>query len=130
MHELSIAQSILDLLQPQLPPFAVLQSVNLRIGELTGVDADSLDFAWRAVLSAAGMPSAQLNIQIVPWHVRCGACGHQWRPNRADTTSLVCKCGAGPVLAIAGRELEVIDCHVEIPDNPDAAGVPAAAMTE
>ena len=126
MHELTIAESILELLRPSLPPCAVLNSVTLRIGELTGMDADSLDFAWKAVLAAAGMPFAELNIQTVPWQVRCSACQRHWHPRDADTISLTCKCGAGRVMTVSGRELEVISCDVQMPDNGDAARVPAA----
>ena len=113
MHELSIAESILNILAQQMPPGSELVSVELRIGALQGIDNDSLGFGWHALLTAAGRPDAALHIERVPWRLRCDRCGNEWEPADAACQVTACFCGAGAGRTIAGRELEIIACDVE-----------------
>ncbi len=113
MHELSIAEFILDILARQIPSDSVLVSADIRIGSLQGIDTDSLCFGWQALLAAAGRPDAILHIQRVPWRLRCDTCGNEWEPADAACQATACFCGAVAARTIAGRELEIIACDVE-----------------
>lgn len=128
MHELSIAESILDILTQQMPSGSVLVSADLRIGSLQGIDTDSLCFGWQALLAAAGRPDAPLHIQRVPWRLRCSTCGREWEPVDAACQATSCSCGAARAITIAGRELEIVACDVEcLPptvETADCAGGP------
>lgn len=113
MHELSMAESILDILTQRMPSGSVLVSADLRIGALQGIDTDSLCFGWQALLIAAGRPPAVLHIQRVPWRLRCGTCGNEWEPADAACQATSCPCGTLRAITIAGRELEIVACDVE-----------------
>ncbi len=65
MHEVGIAMSILDavkkeaaLHQPGRPV-----KVGLRVGEMSGVDPDSLAFSFQAVVAGSGLEPLELDIQ-------------------------------------------------------------------
>lgn len=113
MHELSIAESILEILERKLPPDAVLAGAELRIGALQSIDDESLRFGWRAVLAAVGRSEAPLNIHRIPWRLRCGVCGNEWEPADAAYQATSCHCGVGESVTIAGRELEIIAFDVD-----------------
>jgi Zn finger protein HypA/HybF involved in hydrogenase expression len=49
MHELGVAQSILDIVRQYVPEDQerAVRAVKIRIGEMAGIVADSLEFAFR-----------------------------------------------------------------------------------
>ncbi|MBI4877977.1 MAG: hydrogenase maturation nickel metallochaperone HypA [Acidobacteria bacterium] len=65
MHELSVAQSILDAVETEVRnrPGAVLRAVGLRIGELAAVDADSLRFSWECLTRETTFEGVALEIE-------------------------------------------------------------------
>jgi hydrogenase nickel incorporation protein HypA/HybF len=63
MHELSIAESILEAVRKELAgrPGAKPIRVGLRIGELAAVDVDSLTFCFEAVVRGTDWETLQLD---------------------------------------------------------------------
>ena len=55
MHELSIAQSIVEIVQQYVPNGETrpVKSVNLKVGEMAGVVPESLDFCFGAITADA-----------------------------------------------------------------------------
>ncbi len=76
MHELGIMESALGLVQR----YAVekharhVERVVLRIGTLSGVDPESLRFAFDVVSRGTTAEGAQLEIETVPASVYCQSC--------------------------------------------------------
>lgn len=128
MHELSVAESILDVVTRRIPQDAVLVSVDMRIGFLQAIDTDSLRFGWQAVLAAAGKPDAVLNILRISWRLRCDHCGSEWEPADTAGPPAACLCGAAGARTIAGLELDIVACDVKSPtercDTPECTGEP------
>jgi hydrogenase nickel incorporation protein HypA/HybF len=65
MHELGIAQEIIGIVEKELatrPPARVL-AVGLRLGELSGVDSESLSFCFDCIKSGTSVESAELRIE-------------------------------------------------------------------
>jgi hydrogenase nickel incorporation protein HypA/HybF len=77
MHELSITQAILDtaLRYAQQAGAQKISALNLRIGALSGVVADSVQFYFDFVNKGTLAEGAELHIEIAPPRVRCRACG-------------------------------------------------------
>jgi hydrogenase nickel incorporation protein HypA/HybF len=99
MHELSIAQSIVDIVLQHLPKEegVTVRSVRLRLGAMAGVVPDSLEFCFGAITEGTPLEGALLEIDtdIEPTLFVCSACGG---------TSLT---------VLSGREMQVRDIEVE-----------------
>jgi hydrogenase nickel incorporation protein HypA/HybF len=80
MHELSIAESILEAVRKELAsrPGARPTRVGLRIGELAAVDVDSLSFCFEAVLKGTDWESLQLDARVCPQRRLCKECGNEF----------------------------------------------------
>ena len=80
MHELSIAESILEAVRKELVshPGARPTRVGLRIGELAAVDVDSLSFCFEAVLKDTEWEGLQLDARVCPQRRMCNACGNEF----------------------------------------------------
>ena len=115
MHELSIAQNILDLVNEQLPPRdrTRLKSVRLRIGELAGVVPESLEFCITAITSGTEYEGITLALDRVPFVVECKACSK--RSTNDEGMFLCPSCFGADMKLISGDELELIS--VELSDG-------------
>lgn len=115
MHELGVAQSILDVVEQHVPRerAADVRAVRVRVGALSGVLADALDFCFSAVAEASAFRSAYLVIERVPVVGECLQCGASFD---ADGPILTCpSCAEGRVRLRSGTELQVLDVALEEP---------------
>jgi hydrogenase nickel incorporation protein HypA/HybF len=110
VHELSIAQGIVDICQQHADGRRVL-AVTLEIGALSGVVPDALEFCFEASTTGTLLEGARLDILRIPATGFCPACG-QTLP--VDTYFDPCPaCGASPLEIRSGEELRVKDLEVE-----------------
>jgi hydrogenase nickel incorporation protein HypA/HybF len=116
VHELSIAASILEIVERSLPAETVVPvlRVSVRVGRLAGVVPDSLEFCFRAVTAGTRLDGAALVIESVPVTLRCGECG---RTSVIEDIAFACPSCASPGVSLeTGTELQVAE--VEIADAP------------
>ena len=68
MHELGVAQSILDLVREHVPDgqAGAVRAVTVRVGDLAGVVAESLDFCFGAIVMGTPYNGAFLKIEHTP----------------------------------------------------------------
>lgn len=120
MHELSIAQNILDLVNEQLPARdrTRLKSIRLRIGELAGVVPESLEFCITAITSGTEYEGITLALDRVPFVVECKTCGT--KSTNDEGLFLCSSCFGIDLKLISGDELELISVELS-----DAEGVMA-----
>ena len=116
MHELSIAQNILEIVHQHLPPHErpLLRSVRLRIGSQAGIVTDSLRFGWEALTADGPLASSTLEVQTVPFTLRCLACGQTSSPG--EGIALCPACGSPRTEVLGGTELQVVE--LELADPP------------
>jgi hydrogenase nickel incorporation protein HypA/HybF len=115
MHELSIAQAILETAEETLRqrPGAKLAKVGLRLGELAGVDRESLAFCFEVLVRDSPHAGAQLEIDWQPLVHECLECRREFPVREWDRR---CPwCGAGDTRFRSGRELEVAYLELEEP---------------
>jgi len=113
MHELSIAQNIIEIISEQCikSGFSRIESVNLRIGRASGVMSDALLFAFDAIKAESVAADALLCIEEVPVSGRCRDCNSDFAVE--EEYILACpRCGGNSFRMIAGRELDIIDMEV------------------
>jgi hydrogenase nickel incorporation protein HypA/HybF len=113
MHELSVAQSILDIVQQSVPKdeLADVRIVRLKLGTFSGVVADSLDFCFTAITSETPLAKAHLVFEHVPFAVQCRHCQKTFEN---DIGFVVCpECEGTDTVVLSGRELQVTEIELE-----------------
>ena len=113
MHELSITQSMLDLVLEQAKENNArrIGRINVVIGEMTGVVADSMKFYFDFIKEGTIAEGAVLSFRMVPTQARCRSCGQTFEP---EEFSWGCPhCQNNGIEIINGKELFVESMEVE-----------------
>ncbi len=131
MHELSIAISILEIAEQEVPadagrtssanrerPCEVLESITVRIGRLSGVEPEALQFAWEVAREETRFRSARLDVELVDVRARCRACRSEFGVDGGWGQCALCGPEA-PFDIVAGREIEVSKMVLRLPDDAD-----------
>ena len=108
MHELSIAQSVVDAVCERAAGRSV-HSVRLRVGALTAVVPDAMRFCFDLAVEGTVAEGARLDIEHRPGSARCRGCGAD-----VDLVDLIllCPCGSADLEVTAGRELQIVSMEV------------------
>ena len=108
MHELAIAESVVETVTQRLPG-ATVTCVHLEIGALSGVVPDSIRFCFDLATEGTPLAGAALEITEPPARCRCRACGAEFQP---DTPIVLCPCGSADVAVLGGEELKILSVQV------------------
>jgi hydrogenase nickel incorporation protein HypA/HybF len=113
MHELGIASSILDCVQAEARrhPGVRISKVGVKIGELAGVDVDSLQFGFECIVKDTEWERVALDIESIPRMQRCPKCQHEFR--MADFDPECPQCGEFATQCISGEELDIAYMEVD-----------------
>lgn len=108
MHELGIATSILETVEKEAAarPDLRFEKVGLRIGDVAGVDVDSLTFGWEAITKDTKWEALGLEIERVPRKNRCEKCSAVFEVRDLDEIDCP-QCGSIRSICISGDELEI-----------------------
>jgi hydrogenase nickel incorporation protein HypA/HybF len=114
MHELAIAQSIVDAVEIKATECKAVhvKGVRLKIGEASGIVADSLTFCFEMLTNLDPvLAGAQLAIDRVPHRARCRHCAQEF----AVANYIVCcpTCQEWSNEVISGTELQLLDMEIE-----------------
>jgi hydrogenase nickel incorporation protein HypA/HybF len=116
MHELAIAQNIVEIVRESVPKAKIpsVKFVKMRIGRLAGVVPDSLEFCFSAIISGTDLEGAHLQIDHVPTAGRCKACASDFT---MEEYAFFCPtCESVDIMLVSGTELEVSE--IEIYEEP------------
>ena len=108
MHELAIAQGVIDQVTERLPDGKVIR-VRLEIGPLTGVVADSLLFCFDLAAEGTNLAGASLEISEAAARCHCRECDRQFTP---DGLLPLCPCGSADVRVLSGEDLRITSVQV------------------
>lgn len=78
MHELSIIHSILETAEQELRRRGegyTVESIELEIGELAGVEISTVEFLWPAAVGQTVLENAGCSITRMPGTAQCHDCG-------------------------------------------------------
>ncbi len=107
MHELSIIASIVDIAEEQVKKAGARQvdSIELEIGELAGVEWSALEFAWEVGVQRSVLENTDRHIQRIPGKARCVECGSSFLMKQIFDPCP--KCGSYFNEILKGKELRV-----------------------
>src|SRR5512137_636797 len=113
MHELSIMQSALNvaLEQARQAGGSRVHAIRLRIGALSGVVPDALEFAFEALAPGTLAEGAQLAIERVPARFWCAACTREFQSDDMLAECPDCHSLSGELRA--GREMELASLEID-----------------
>jgi hydrogenase nickel incorporation protein HypA/HybF len=113
MHELSIMQSALGLALAEAAKAGAkrVHTIRLRVGVLSGVVPDALQFAFEALSEGTLAEGGTLAIDSVPARFWCAPCAREFV---SEDLLMVCPgCGGSNAELRAGRELELAALEVD-----------------
>ena len=105
MHELSIAEAILNVVERTMESRKPIQSVQLTLGVLSGISADALRFCFTELAEQTGFGRPELVIAELLARVRCRDCGLEHQT--ADFTEGCPGCGSFKREILSGYECTV-----------------------
>ncbi len=115
MHEMSIAQSILAIVQEEMEkhPGATLKKVIVANGALAGIVSDALIFGWEAITMETPLQGSVLVVNEIPIKVSCGGCQKEFTPE--DKLYMPCPdCGLEiGHKVLQGKELQIEGLEID-----------------
>jgi hydrogenase nickel incorporation protein HypA/HybF len=129
MHELSIATSLVRLAEESAREAgaARVTRVHLRLGALSGVVREALDFAYGVATEGTMLAGSELAVEEVPLVVWCEPCTAERA--LATVTRFRCPvCDAPTPDVRTGRELEI--SHLDVEGEAEPAGPSGDGQTD
>ena len=114
MHELSLVQSLLDVVEAyrRRERHGRVNTLKLSFGHLEGIDAQALAFAFDVQSRGTAAEGARLEFDIRPALFYCTRCNRE-SPSEAFP-SLCPRCGSGEIVLSGGtEELRLLEIDVE-----------------
>ena len=113
MHEMSIAQSLLEIVLEEGRRHGLRQvtTIRLQVGALAAVVPDSLQFCFEILSQDTIARGSALEIETVPVVVRCSGCKELFE---VENHIFLCpECGQPAMDLISGRELSLTSLEGE-----------------
>ncbi|MBW1932045.1 hydrogenase maturation nickel metallochaperone HypA [candidate division Kazan bacterium] len=113
MHELTIAQSILNIINEELlvNNLSKVIKISIRIGRLTAIEPESLKFCFEIITKNTKAEGSVLEIDYVPIRCKCSNCQIVFTVDELD---FICpKCMGSNLKIISGNELQVVGLEAE-----------------
>lgn len=112
MHEVGIMRETLELAGRRLAETGGVRIhvLRLKVGQLSGVVPDALQFAFEVLRSGTAAAEARLEVEEVPAVGWCEACGREFEA--ADLVWSCPECGECSDQLRRGRELELVSMEI------------------
>lgn len=113
MHELSIAQSIIEIVRSNVASddAYLVRSVRVKVGEISGVIPESLEFCFEAITHDTPLERATLDIEHVPFVLRCKTCDASFG---SEMGIVLCPhCTGTDTQVLSGFELQVAEIELD-----------------
>lgn len=114
MHELAIAQSIVEVVEQRASACAAarVKGVRLQVGEASGIAADSLAFSFEMLAGFSPLlAGARLTIDHVPHRAYCRHCAREFAVYHFVPQCPDCETWSAEV--VSGKELQILDMEIE-----------------
>lgn len=112
MHEMSIAASMLEAVRAESARHnAHVLAVGVKIGELSGLDSESLRFCFDALVRDSDLAPLSLHIENLPWRNRCRQCARDFAVLEYRTECP--QCGSAQTELASGNELDFAYMEIE-----------------
>lgn len=117
MHELSICQSMLDIVERTMRehPGAVLKTIRLDIGQGSTIEPVLLKDAFAIITDSGPFRGVELDINTIPIGGSCRACGKSFT---YEEMALGCpECGSTNIVIESGMELDIRELEIDEPES-------------
>ncbi len=113
VHELSIAQNILDIAvaAAEREGAQKITRINIVAGEVRAIVTEQLTFCFDVIAGNTIASGAELNLEIVPVRGKCRGCGEEFI---VEGFLYICpRCRSGDIEITGGTELRITDIEVD-----------------
>ena len=113
MHEMSIAQSVIDIIKEEMHKnnVKILKSVRLHIGQMSAIVPDSLSFCFEVITTGTDLEGARLIMDIIPLRGYCQECKDEFE---IEDYAFSCpSCKSTEIKTIGGQDLSIVEMEVE-----------------
>ena len=113
MHEVGITRNLVEIAESHARQAGCqrILSVNVDIGDLSGVVAEAIEFCFEAVSRDTMTEGASLIITRIPGRMQCEECQ---RAFPADNLTFECPaCGSFMLTTLQGNELRITEMEIE-----------------
>jgi hydrogenase nickel incorporation protein HypA/HybF len=117
MHELSVAQSIVEIIQQHVPESELerVAVVRLKIGAVAGVVPESLEFSFQSITAESLLRHARLEIESIPFRIHCNTCN---TTTENEVGFMLCSmCGSTDTKILSGSELNITEIEISEPQE-------------
>lgn len=113
MHELSIAESLLKIVEEEGTKngLSKVSQVRLRIGALSTVVPEALSFSFEIISQGTLAEGAELAMEVMPVIAHCSDCDLDFEAE--DFVFFCPRCRQIAVRLVSGKELEIVDIEGE-----------------
>ncbi len=111
MHELPVAQNILEIAIQNSGDAKSIKKINITIGELSSIIGDSVQFYWDLISKDTIAEGAIIHFELIKTRFKCKDCDEQYSPNKDSFECVNCK--SKNVLVIAGKEFQLTSIEVD-----------------
>lgn len=112
MHELGIAQSIIDIALRVVNEHGggKIARITIQAGELRSIIREQLQFCFEFAAKDTPLEGVRLDVEVVPLVAFCGACRKEFRVRNLDFHCPECRGNSTEILQ--GKELRVLDLEL------------------
>lgn len=113
MHEMSIAQSIIDIVREEMEKHnaRVLRSIRLSIGQMSAVVPESLSFCFKVITTGTEFEGAKLIMEIIPIRGYCPQCKREFTIEDFNFECPFCK--DTDIDITGGQDLSIVELEVD-----------------
>ena len=113
MHEIGIAATIIEAGQAEASrrPGSKLLRIGVRVGVLSGVDNDALEFAFKALIAGTDLDLLEFEIERCQRRNRCRRCGLEFESPIYEASCP--QCASDDPLLVGGDELDIAFVELE-----------------
>ena len=114
MHELSLTQSILDIIEDyaERHRFRKVNSLKLSFGKLSCIEPKSLEFAFEVLSEGTRAQGARLEFDILPAVLYCASCEKEVETHACGSECPLCG-GEDVILTGGTQELRLLELDVD-----------------
>ncbi len=112
MHEMSLVQNIIDIVEQEMTRHQVekLKAIHLSVGRMSAVVPEQLTLCFEILTSRTKLAGTALNINMVPLTYHCPHCDQEFTSE--GIASQCPSCGEENPEMIFGRELKIDSIEV------------------
>lgn len=112
MHEMSIAQNLLEIIREEMAKHdaSILKSVRLNIGQMSCIVPASLSFCFEIMTSGTELEGAKLIMDVIPLRGVCKTCNQTFEIK--DYVFECPHCSSREINTISGQDLSIVEMEV------------------